>query len=150
KTEGLGFTIRTVEMRKVELVSKHPPANPVNKIKILIVSANPDGTARLNLDREVREIEEKIRAAEHRDAIELITKWAVRPDDLLQALNQHKPHVVHFTGHGSATDEILLLDNDGNPKPVSKQALVSLFETLKDNIRLVVLNACYSRPQAQA
>jgi hypothetical protein len=28
--------------------------------------------------------------------------------------------------------------------------LVNLFRTLRDNIRVVVLNACYSRPQAEA
>jgi hypothetical protein len=120
------------------------------QIRVLIVSANPAGTTPLKLDEEVREIEAKIRAAEHRDSLELITKWAARPDDLLQALNEHSPHVVHFSGHGSPTDEIILLDKVGAPKPVSKDALVSLFRTLKDNIRVVLLNACYSRSQAQA
>ncbi len=33
---------------------------------------------------------------------------------------------------------------------MGKQALVALFTTLKDNIRLVILNACYSQPQAEA
>src|SRR5262249_40289409 len=59
-------------------------------------------------------------------------------------------HVVHFSGHGSSTEEIILLDKQGKPKPVSKEALISLFSTLKDNIRLVLLNACFSRPQAEA
>jgi hypothetical protein len=36
------------------------------------------------------------------------------------------------------------------PKTVSKEALVSLFRTLKDNIRVVLLNACFSKPQAKA
>jgi hypothetical protein len=102
------------------------------------------------LEHEAREIEAKIRAADHRDSLELITRWAVRPDDLLQYLNQYKPHVVHFSGHGSSTEEIVLLDNQGEAKPVSKEALVSLFRTLRDNIRLVLLNACYSRSQAEA
>ena len=122
----------------------------MDKIKILFVSANPAGTQQLKLDEEAREIEAKIRAAEHRDSVELITKWAVRPDDLLQSLNQHRPHIVHFSGHGSPTEEIVLLDKLGEPKPVSKEALVSLFRTLKDNIRVVVLNACFSKPQAEA
>ena len=122
----------------------------MEKIKILFVSANPAGTTQLKLDEEVREIEAKIRAAEHRESLELITKWAARPDDLLQALNQHKPHVVHFSGHGSSTEEIIFLDRLRNPKPVSKEALVNLFRTLKDNIRVVLLNACFSKPQAEA
>jgi hypothetical protein len=82
--------------------------------------------------------------------MEIITKWAARPDDLLQSLNQYKPHVVHFSGHGSADEEIILLDKEGNPKPVSREALVSLFRTLKDNVRVVLLNACFSEGQAVA
>jgi CHAT domain-containing protein len=122
----------------------------MGKIKILFMSANPAGTQQLKLDQEAREIEAKIRAADHRDSLELITKWAVRPDDLLQSLNQHRPHIVHFSGHGNPTEEIVLLDALGKPKPVSKEALVHLFRALKDNIRVVVLNACFSRPQAEA
>ena len=122
----------------------------MDRVKILFVSANPAGTLQLKLDKEAREIEAKIRAAEYRDSLELITKWAVRPDDLLQALNQHQPHIVHFSGHGNPTEEIVLLDELGKAKPVSTKALVHLFRTLKDNIRVVVLNACFSRPQAEA
>jgi hypothetical protein len=122
----------------------------VDKIRILFLAANPAGTTLLKLDEEAREIGSKIRASAHRDSLEVITRWAVRPDDLLQYLNESKPHVVHFSGHGSSTEEITLMDNAGNPKSVSKEALVSLFRTLKDNIRVVVLNACYSRPQAEA
>jgi hypothetical protein len=120
------------------------------KVKVLYFAANPNGTLQLALDEEAREIEAKIRAAEHRDSLELITKWAVRPDDLLQFLNQHRPHVVHFSGHGSNASEIILLDRDRQPKPVSCQALTGLFRALKGNIRVVFLNACFSQPQAEA
>jgi hypothetical protein len=126
-----------------------PPA-PAQKLKILMLSANPASTTPLQLDQEARAIEAKIRAAEYRDAVELITKWAVRPDDLLQSLLQHRPHVVHFSGHGGPEGEIYLLDEQGNRKPASKAALAHLFRTLKDNLRLVVLNACFSRAQAEA
>jgi O-acetyl-ADP-ribose deacetylase (regulator of RNase III) len=82
--------------------------------------------------------------------LEFISKFAVRPDDLLQYLNQHRPQVVHFSGHGSPTDEIILLDGGGEPKPVSKAAIQQLFKALKYNIRLIVLDACFSHPQAEA
>jgi hypothetical protein len=121
-----------------------------NKCKILFLTANPKKTGRLALDEESREIDQKIRAADYRDALELITKWATRPDDLLQYLNEHRPHVVHFSGHGSSTEGIILQDVQRRSKPVSKAALKQLFTTLKDNIRVVVLSACYSRPQAEA
>jgi hypothetical protein len=148
KAAEIGFDLQTVEI--CEITQLQGRRANVEKIKILFLSANPTGTPALQLDREEREIQEKIRAAEHRDSLELITRWAVRPGDLLQYLNQYRPHVVHFSGHGSPTEEIVLLDNQGAAKPVSKEALVSLFQALRDNIRVVLLNACYSQPQAEA
>jgi hypothetical protein len=120
------------------------------KQKILFLAANPTGTTQLALDEECRQITEKIRAADHRDSLELITRWAVRPEDLLQHFNEHRPHVVHFSGHGTLTEEIVLLDKNRNPMTVPAPALKQLFATLKDNIRVVVLNACFSKPQAAA
>jgi CHASE2 domain-containing sensor protein len=127
----------------------HTNGERMQKIKILFLSANPVSTTPLRLDEEVREITKMIRASEYRDSLELITQWAVRPDDLLQFLNQHKPHIVHFSGHGSTAEEILLLDDADRPARVSKKALLSLFGVLKGNVRVVLLNACYSRPQAE-
>ena len=122
----------------------------MSKIKILFLAANPAATKPLQLDEEIREITAKIRASEYRDSLELISWWAVRPDDLLQTLLEHKPHIVHFSGHGSPTSEIILQDQNGRPQSVSKEALVHLFRTLKDNLRLVLFNACSTRPQAEA
>jgi len=135
---------------KGQQVSSCRKPNVTDKCQILFLAANPAGTKSLALDEECREIEQKIRAADYRDALNLITKWAVRPDDLLQHLNQFKPHIVHFSGHGSKREEIILSGNDRQPKAVDKAALRQLFSTLKDNIRLVILNACFSRPQAEA
>jgi tetratricopeptide (TPR) repeat protein len=122
----------------------------IPKIKILFLAANPAGTKPLMLDEEIRQITAKIRASEYRDSLEPISRWAVRPDDLLQTLLEHKPHIVHFSGHGSPTAEIILQDQNGRPQPVSKEALVHLFRTLKDNVRLVLFNACSTRSQAKA
>jgi CHAT domain-containing protein len=120
----------------------------MNKIKVLFLAANP--LKNLNLDVEVRSITEKIRASEHRDYLQLIPALAVRPDDLLQLLNEHKPHILHFSGHGNNSGEIILADNNGLPKAVSVRALKALMTTLKDNIQIVILNACYSKEQATA
>jgi hypothetical protein len=126
------------------------PNQSVEKIKVLFLASNPKATVRLDLDEEAREITQKVRAAEYRDALDFKQRWAVRPDDLLQALNEDKPHIVHFSGHGSNTGEIILLDSNGQPKPVNTPAIKALFLTLKDNIRVVLLNSCYSKIQAEA
>jgi CHAT domain len=122
----------------------------MGKTKILFLAANPIKTSQLWLDEEIRAITEKIRAAEYRDLLHLVSAWAVRPDDLLQLLNEHKPQIVHFSGHGSPTGEIILVDNGRREKPVSTMALEALFTVLKDNIQVVLLNACYSHLQAEA
>ncbi len=112
--------------------------------------ANPGDAQILHLDEEIKSITEKIRTSEYRDQIELVASWAARPDDLLQELNIHRPHIVHISGHGNEYGEIVLLDKDGKAKPVSTQAIQSLFTSLRDNIRVVILNACYSKKQAEA
>jgi hypothetical protein len=122
----------------------------MTKCKILFLAANPDCTDRLALDEERRSIGLKIRESDHRDSLELISEWAVRPDDLLQYLNQYAPDVIHFSGHGTEANEIVLKDDKGGAKPVSSAALRQLFTTLKGKIKLVMLNACYSRSQAEA
>ena len=70
--------------------------------------------------------------------------------DLQGYLLRHKPDIVHFSGHGSVSSEIILEDDSGNSRLVSVRALSKLFSVLKDNIKCVVLNACYSEQQAQA
>jgi hypothetical protein len=136
----------------VQIVTSLAPSTSTHFMKttILFLAANPDGVTKLALDKECRAIREKIRASDFPKSLELKTEWAVRPDDLLQYLNEYRPHVVHFSGHGSASEELILHDAFDQPMPVSVAALRALFTALKDNIRLVMLNACYSRPQGEA
>lgn len=119
------------------------------KITVLFFAADPRDLDRLGLDEEIRLIQEKLRASEYRDAVALKSRWAVRPTDLLQALNEEKPHVVHFSGHGSQ-DDIAFMDSEGNTKTVTKEAIAQLMNTMTDNIRIVVFNTCYSSEQAEA
>ena len=121
------------------------------QILTLFFAANPRYTQKLRLDHELRAIEDKIEVGKYHDLIELRSEWAVRRDDLIKYLNKYKPHIVHFSGHGTeTTGEIILEDNTGAPETVSTEEMRALFKTLKGNIRLVVLNACYSKKQAEA
>jgi len=93
---------------------------------------------------------ERLRLSERRDDFLLEQEWAVRVSDLQGHLLRHQPHIVHFSGHGSEDGAIILEDQNGRSRPVSPEALKRLFTTLKDNIRCVVLNACFSQIQAKA
>jgi len=122
----------------------------LRNIKILFLTANPRNSTRLRLDEEAKEIENRIALAQKKDEFLLIKKGAVRTSDLQLYLNQEKPVIVHFSGHGSEEKRIVLEDNLGNAVEVSTEALERVFQALKDNIRCVVLNACFSLEQAKA
>lgn len=117
--------------------------------KILILSANPTDTGRLRLDEEVREIQAGLERAKIREQFEIITKWAVRPDDLRRALLDHNPEIIHFSGHGGGTQGLALEDHVGKMQLVSSESLSTLF-SLFQGIECILLNACYSEAQAEA
>lgn len=119
-------------------------------MRILFLAANPTDTDQLRLAVEMRTIDERLRLAEFRDRFELVQHWAVRAGDLSEFLLRHQPHIVHFAGHGNKAGKIVLEDELGKATTVAPQALAQLFRILKDNVRLVVLNACLSFDQAEA
>ncbi|WP_313887394.1 CHAT domain-containing protein [Nodosilinea sp. LEGE 07088] len=122
----------------------------MEKIKILILSANPKDTDRLRLGQEKREIEEALELAQKRDRFEIVSKDAVRVDDLRRALLKYSPQIVHFSGHGAGTNGIVLENDAGNMDFVSTDALSGLFRLFRDTLQCVFLNACYSEIQAEA
>ena len=125
----------------------------MDQIKVLILTANPSNTeqAPLKLDAEVREIEEALRRSQFRDYFEVETAPALRPQDLQRELLDHRPQIVHFSGHGTKTRGLVLEDDAGEMKFVSTDALEMLFGALTKNpIQCVLFNACHSEEQAYA
>jgi len=118
--------------------------------KILILSANPKSTSQLRLDEEVRNIHTRLEHSKNRDQFEVITRLAVRVDDLHHALLYKEPQIVHFCGHGSGSDGLMLVNNSGELQFVSTKSLAKLFKLFKDKVECVLLNACYSEVQAKA
>ncbi|CAD6365551.1 hypothetical protein D0436_25235 (plasmid) [Shewanella decolorationis] len=120
------------------------------KIVVLFLASNPADAQQLRLDEEARSIGDMIRKAKHRDSVSFESRWAVQPMDVLQAINELNPTIVHFSGHGSDSDEIVFQDANGNAKMVSKEAIVQTMMASSSNIRLVFFNTCYSYNQAEA
>lgn len=118
--------------------------------KILIFAANPKDTNKLRLDEEVREIQTALKLSKGREQFQIISEWAVRPDDVRRALLEHEPQVVHFSGHGAGERGLVLEDETGQAQLVSAGALARLFKLFASKIQCVLLNACYSEVQADA
>ena len=121
-----------------------------DKITVLFLAANPIDTPALRLDEEARMIFEKIRLSNYRDSIVFESRWATRTSDILQAINETNPTIIHFSGHGTNTGELVLLNSDGISKLVTKDAIASAMSTASDTIKLVVFNACFSQSQAES
>ncbi len=117
--------------------------------RILILSANPLGTSRLRLDEEMREIKEGLRRAKGRDQYSIDTAEAVRYRDIHRAILDYEPQIIHFSGHGAGEEGLMFEDETGQVKLVDAKAIAGLFELFADQVECVVLNACYSKYQAE-
>jgi hypothetical protein len=111
-------------------------------LRVLYLTANPDMNVRV--DVEVRQVEQAVRSALHRDQVE-ISKWlAATPEDLLQGLNDIRPHVVHFSGHAGAG--ALVFDNasvtDPEGRDVTYDLLARALAATSTPPVLLVLNGC--------
>ena len=113
------------------------------------MTSNPIDTNPLRLDEEVRSITEMIRKSEHRDSVKLESRWATRTIDILQAINEVDPTIVHFSGHGAPNGDIFVQNNDGTAKNISKEAMVQVLKSSTDKIKLVFFNSCFSYLQAE-
>lgn len=118
--------------------------------RILILTANPTDTAKLQLDQEAGQLTDILDRAKLRDRFELLpTRRNVTYRDLQQHILNQEPHIIHFSGHGEGTDGICLRDEVGKTHLVSGEAFAGLLEVC-EQVECVILNACYSEIQAKA
>ncbi|HEX8200020.1 MAG TPA: CHAT domain-containing protein, partial [Isosphaeraceae bacterium] len=115
-------------------------------MRVMFLAANP--FLDLKINDEVRDIRARIRESVFRNA-DLDYEPATRASDLIGRLDESKPHVVHFSGHGTEAHDLILLDDQGAPTPVDRDLLAELFRLCRDNLRVVFLNFCHSLPIAE-
>ncbi len=116
------------------------------KIKVLLVVANPISTTRLRLDTEIREIQQSLERGKIRDNISLVIRPAVTIIDFHRALLEETFQIIHISGHG--TQNGLIFSNEqGGQYTVQAQTLADTLNELP--ITCVLLNACYSIHQGE-
>lgn len=95
--------------------------------KILILSANPQGTTPLRLGEEIREIKEGLKRAKRREQFIIETVEAVRYRDISRSLLEHEPQILHFSGHGmgSPGQEMEYDRSERKMSPVTESATES-------------------------
>ena len=114
--------------------------------RILILAANPRQD--LDLRREIHVLKSVIERSQEGEEFEIKIDSAVRPQDLQKLFLEYKPRIIHFCGHGTGEQGLVLEDGEGAEKLVSTFALSDLFKRFSDQVECVLLNACYSEQQA--
>ncbi len=92
----------------------------MDRLKILLFAANPFRD--LNLDEEIRCIREAVGSAGQR-GIMLVPFTATRPGDLIDAIDDERPQVVHFCGHGIRSRGDAQRDHDTNRSGDEQEAV---------------------------
>lgn len=93
--------IASAEERLISEIERlRPPER--ERLRILYVTATPEGG--LRVDKEMRRVNNGVRAATERDLVEIHHLPAATASDLLDGMSGFKPHVVHFSGHADRGD----------------------------------------------
>ena len=116
--------------------------------KILILTSNPRND--LKLDREIKDLKNIIKRSKKQSQFKAEFEPEVHPEELQDLFLEHEPRIVHFCGHGTGEQGLVLQNQAGVEQLVSTPALSNLFELFDKEVECVLLNACYSEVQASA
>jgi CHAT domain len=117
-------------------------------MKILILESNPKKD--LNLTKEIKDLQGMIERSRDREQFQVELGLAVNTGELQGLLLKHEPQIVHFCGHGTGEQGLVLQDESGREQFVATDALKNFFELFSERVECVLLNACYSEVQADA
>jgi len=120
----------------------HIPEAKPEQLRVLYLTSNPEMNLRTEV--EVRQVRQAVRGALHRDLITIDPRSAATDEDLIDGLNDTRPHVVHFSGH--AGNAALLFDNasvtEPEGRPLRYDLLARALRATSTPPALLVLNGC--------
>jgi hypothetical protein len=119
------------------------------RVTVLLFASEPRDLERPDLDREIREITEKVTTAKFGGRIDLRPWPAAEPLDLIPNMNRHKPHMVQFSGHGTP-DGLLMMGPRDRSAPLAADRLINMLKWAGEDLRIVFFNICDSEQHARA
>jgi hypothetical protein len=108
------------------------------------MAAAPDDKIYVNVVKEGTEIQQTLDG--QRDKFQFFHSLGITKDHFLDDLERYRPHILHFSGHGTEYSSLVFQDGD----ELSSEQLERTFQSLPFKISVVFLNACYSKQQARS
>jgi len=103
---------------------------------ILFLAANPQESSPEQLAQEVEAIAQGLQQLPRLHPFQIEQRFVTRPQDMMRAILDVSPQVVHFSGGSSGTPGMVMLDR--------------LFSLVEDQVQCVVLSRCYDQAQGEA
>lgn len=142
---------REGDIRKVQALWSNVGIDRVkaSTINIVFLSSNPDSNSPLAVDREYRRILKSLESTKYRDNFKMIPFPDVHITDIPSILRRSEPTIVHFSGHGTETGQLLMTDDEGATVESDPDGVAALISMRKETVKLVILNACFSEALAE-
>jgi uncharacterized protein YjbI with pentapeptide repeats len=118
-------------------------------LKILYMSALPRDQHSIPVEGEYKAILDVIAKSEYKNQIDVRDWPGVSLTEFQSAIETYKPNVLHFSGHASQVGDLVFQGPEEESQKVPKDPFTNAFKLLGENLKLVVLSACYSKDQAE-
>jgi CHAT domain len=120
--------------------------------RLLFLSANASDRSPLAVDREYNRVQDRLQTLGVGPAWHGAVKHvpAAAWEQVPEQLSLHAASIVHFAGHGHPDGSLEFSTQEGRPQRIHADGLARLFESYAGQVRLVVLNACYTDALAAA
>ena len=128
-------------------VDQPPPKLVIEPpLRLLMAFASPQDRPELNVGAELAHLDEALRDLVERGHVTTTRLEHTTLEKLDDALLTHKPHMLHFIGHGDfvGNDGVILLEaeNNGAADPITGRRLAVLLRNYLGSLRFVFLNSC--------
>jgi hypothetical protein len=114
--------------------------------RILFLGTNTAQGARLAVEQEFQIISDALASDPE---LELLYRFGVKAGELPDLIARQRPEIVHFSGHGMPTGELVFVGEHGDVEAVDIDPLTEVFRLLGGTVQCVVLSACFSSAQAE-